>query len=163
MQPTVDPNVVLYGLTVKDLLIGGGWFFTIAGWFVSNAQANTREKRKEVRAEIEACIKLLADMLVKSRIYFGDSCLALTEKSRAAEIRFDLQRLLTRVERLEGRYAAFDVINACGELMDSVSGDPFESAKRPVLSPDSDFMAKIESDIHTLIDQLESGFSKAFK
>lgn len=162
MPTPVDPDVILAGLTAKDLLIGGGWFFTIAGWFVSNSQANTRERRKEVRAETDACIKLLAELLVKARAYFCSSPSDPLAKPRAAEIRFELHRLITRIERLESKHAGFDVIGACGELMDSVSGDPFESAERTELSADSDLMLKIESDIHFLIDQLEDGFAKVF-
>jgi hypothetical protein len=52
MSSTFNADVLFLGLTAKDLLIAGGWFFTIIGWLVSNAQANSRERRKEVRAEI---------------------------------------------------------------------------------------------------------------
>jgi hypothetical protein len=162
MPTVVNPDVIFLGLTAKDLLIAGGWFFTIVGWLVSNAQANSREKRKEVRAEVDACIKLLAELVLKTRFYF---CVPATDplsKSKAAEIRFELQRLITRVERLEGKHAQFDVTGACGELMDSISGDPFESADREVLAADSDLLLRIESDTHVLINQLEDGFVKAF-
>lgn len=162
MPTAVNPDAIFLGLTAKDLLIAGGWFFTIVGWLVSNAQANSREKRKEARAEIDACIKLLAELVLKSRSYFGAPVTDPLAKSRAAEIRFELQRLITRVERLEGKHAEFDVTGACGELMDAVSGDPFESAGREALAADSDLLLKIESDTHLLIDQLEDGFVKAF-
>lgn len=161
MAEPVVTDVIL-GLTAKDILIAGGWFFTIIGWGVSNSQANKREKRKEVRAEVDACSKLAAELLVKARRYFASASSDSTSKGVAAEIRFELQRLLTRVERLEGKYPAFEVIGACGELMDSISGDPFESASRQELAADSDLLLKIESDIHCLIDQMEAGFVKEF-
>lgn len=163
MPPPSNPDVILYGLTAKDLLIGGGWLFTIFGWFVSNTQANSREKRKEIRTEIDACCKLSAELLAKSRTYFGSTPLDPQSKPGAAQIRFDLQRLFTRVERLQKKYVGFDVIGACEELLDSASGDPFESAQRPKFDADSDRMLKIESDVHCLIDQLEDGFIKVFK
>ena len=162
MPAVVNPDVIFYGLTAKDLLIAGGWFLTIGGWSVSNRQANSREKRKEARSEIDACIKLLADLVLKSRSYFGAPTTDPLSKSKAAEIRFELQRLITRVERLEGKHAQFDVTGACGELMDAISGDPFESADRAVLTADSDLLVKLESDTHVLINQLEDGFVKAF-
>lgn len=163
MPTPVAPDVILAGLTAKDLLIAGGWLLIIIGWFVSNAQATSRETRKEVRAETDACINLLAELLTKARTYFCGTPADPLAKSRAAEIRFELHRLLTRIERLENKHGGFDVIGACGELMDSVSGDPFESAERTELSADSDLMLKIESDIHFLIDQLEDGFAKVFR
>lgn len=162
MPTAVNPDVIFLGLTAKDLLIAGGWFFTIVGWLVSNSQANSREKRKEARAEIDACIKLLAELVLKSRAYFGAPASDTLSKSRAAEIRFELQRLIARVERLEGKHAQFDVTGACGELMDAITHDPFESADRVELAADSDLLMKIESDTHVLIDQLEDGFIKAF-
>ena len=162
MSSTVIADVLFHGLTAKDLLIAGGWLFTIIGWVVSNAQAASRERRKEVRAEIDACIKLQADLVLKSRTYFGSPESDPLSKSRAAEIRFELQRLITRVERLEGKYPQFDVTGACGELMDAISGDPFESVDREALPADSGLLLKIESDTHVLIDQLEDGFFNAF-
>lgn len=162
MPTAVNSDVLFLGLTAKDLLIAGGWFFTIVGWLVSNAQANNREKRKETRVEIDACIKLLAELVIKSRAYYGAAASDPLSKSRASEMRFELQRLITRVERLEGKHARFDVTGACGELMDAISGDPFESADREVFAADSDLLLKIESDTHVLINQLEDGFVKAF-
>ena len=162
MPTAVNPDVIFLGLTAKDLLIAGGWFFTIIGWLVSSAQANSREKRKEVRAEIDACVKLLAELVIKSRFYFTSPATDSLSKSQAAEIRFELQRLITRVERLERKHAEFDVTGVCGELLDAVSGDPFDSADREALAADSDLLLKIESDTHVLINQLEDGFVKAF-
>ena len=162
MSMTVGPDEVFFGLTVKDLLIAGGWLFTIFGWLVSNAQANRREKRKEARAEVDACIKLLAELVTKSRDYYGEAAANPQSKSRGSEIRFELQRLIARVERLERKHAQFDVTGACGELMDSISGDPFESADRQALAADADLLLRIESAAHVLIEQLEDGFIKAF-
>ena len=154
---------IALGLTAKDLLIAGGWALTIVGWLVSNTQANRREKRKEARAETDACTKLAVELVLKSRAYFGAPASDSLSKPRAAEIRFDLQRLFTRVERLKGNRDQSDVLKACGELMDAISGDPFESADRGVFAADSDLLQRIESDTHVLIDQLEDGFVKAFK
>jgi hypothetical protein len=162
MSTAISPDVIFLGLTAKDLLIAGGWFFTIVGWLVSNSQATSREKRKEARAEIDACIKLLGELVLKSRAYFGAPAVDALSKSRAAEIRFELQRLIARVERLEGKHAQFDVTGACGELLDAITNDPFESASRTELDVDSDLLMKIESDTHLLIDQLEDGFMRTF-
>ena len=162
MPNSVNPDALFLGLTARDLLIAGGWFFTIVGWLVSNAQANSRERRKEARAEVDACIKLLAELVIKTRSYFGTVVTDPLSKSKAAEIRFELQRLITRVERLENKHPEFDVIGACGELLDAISDDPFESAAREIFGAESELMMKIESDTHVLINQMEDGFVKAF-
>ena len=90
MPTAVNPDVILLGLTAKDLLIAGGWLLTIIGWLVSSSQANSRERRKEARAEIDACIKLLSELVIKTRIYYGAAASDLLSKSRASEIRFEL-------------------------------------------------------------------------
>ena len=162
MAGSIGSDVILLGLSAKDLLIAGGWFFTIIGWIVSSSQADNREKRKEVRSEVDACSKLATELLTKARRYFASASSDLTSKGVAAEIRFELQRLLTRVERLESNYAAFEVVGACGELMDSITGDPFESSSRQEVAADSDLLLKIESDILFLIDHMEAGFAKEF-
>ena len=90
MSTAVNPDVILLGLTAKDLLIAGGWLLTIIGWLVSSSQANSRERRKEARAEIDACIKLLSELLIKTRTYYGAAASDLLSKSRASEIRFEL-------------------------------------------------------------------------
>jgi hypothetical protein len=162
MATAVNPGEIFLGLNAKDLLIAGAWCLTVVGWFVSNAQATSREERKETRAEIDACIKLLTELMIKSRAYYHLEVTDALSKSRASEIRFELQRLIFRVERMESKYAQFDVVGACGELMDSISGDPFESADRQALTADSDLLLKIESDTHFLINQMEDGFIKAF-
>jgi hypothetical protein len=104
----------------------------------------------------------LGELVLKSRAYFGAPAVDALSKSRAAEIRFELQRLIARVERLEGKHAQFDVTGACGELLDAITNDPFESASRTELDVDSDLLMKIESDTHLLIDQLEDGFMRTF-
>jgi hypothetical protein len=162
MSTVANPDLIVLGLTAKDLWFAGGWFVTVVGWLVSNSQANRRERRKEARAEIDACIKLLTELVLKARTYFCTPVSDQQSKSKAAEIRFELQRLITRAERLEAKHAQFDLTGACGELMDAISGDPFESSAREALAVDADLLLKIESDTHVLISQLEDGFINAF-
>lgn len=149
-------------MTSKDLLIAGGWIVAVAGWLVGNYQANRREKRKETRTEIDACCKMAAEILVKCRVYYGTLADDPLDASRSADIRFEVQRLFIRAERLQNKYAKFEVIGACEELLDSSSGDQFESKERPVFAANSNLLLKIESDIHFLIDRLEDGFAKEF-
>lgn len=158
-----DRNILFLGLTLKDLLIAGGWLLTIFGWFISGTQANNREIRKEIRSEVDACCKMVSDLLVKARVYYSSPPTDPLEQSRASEISFDLQRLITRIERLEKRYSQFEMMGAGSELMDSLTGGDFATADRKLETANSDLMQKIESDIHFLIDRLEDGFYFVFK
>ena len=152
-----------WNVTAKDLLLAGGWFFTIFGWAVTNAQANRRELRKETRTDVDACCRMAGDLLAKARKYYASAASHSENKALAAELRFDLQRLLARVERLETNSSKCEVTGACVELMDSVTGGDFETATRPAYSFDSERLLKTESDTHLLMDQLENGFKLSFK
>jgi hypothetical protein len=155
-------QIILFGLSAKELLLAGTWLVTMIGWIVTNRQANNRENRKDARAELEACCKMAAELLNKCRTYYAQEPIHQQEKCLAAEIGFELKRLIIRAERLESRYGSFDVIGACVELVDSVSGGDFESKTRKVRMPDSRKIRKIESDIHFLMNQLEDGFFNQF-
>lgn len=147
----------------KDVLIGVGWLLTIVGWLVSSRQANKREERKEIRSEVDACCRTTAELLAKTRKYYAMASAPDSEAVTGAEIRFDLQRLFVRVERLERIYPQFDVMNAGGELLDSITGGDFEVVTRVACAADSEKMLKIESDAHFLMDSLEDGFQRAFR
>lgn len=136
-----------------------GWFVTVLGWFITSYQANQREVRKERRAEVDACCKMAADLLDKARKFYalpGDSAEA---KVLAADIRFLLQRLLTRAERLQTLDSAFDVVSAGAALMESLTGADFDSISRPAWGPNEMRMQAIEADTHAAMDALEAGFS----
>ncbi len=162
-MPTNSSDFVFYGLTFKDVLIAVGWLVTIVGWGVSNRAANNREKRKESRAEVDACTKQLGELILKVRDYFTKPANDSQAKLASTTILFELRRLVGRLEILEAKYPQFEVVNACGELFDSVTGDPFDSTERVELLPSSDHMLKIESDVLFLIGQLEMGFYSKFK
>jgi hypothetical protein len=148
-----NPDIIFLGLTLRDLLVAVGWFLTVLSWFVSHSQANRREMRKETRAEIDACIKLTTELVSNARIYYGKS--DETSKSQAAEIQFELKRFIARVERLEKKLIKFEVTDVCGELLDAITGDPFESSDRETLSADSDVVIKIQACALALIARLE--------
>jgi hypothetical protein len=162
MPAAANPDFIFLGLTLKDILISGGWFLTIAGWFVSNYQTNLREIRKESWSEKDACIKLVSELVSKSRTYYGTLPTDKLSKSQAAEIQFELQRVIARLERLEKKHLKFEVTDVCGDLFQAITGDPFESLDRTVLNADSDVVINIEMHAHAVIDQLEEGFVVSF-
>ncbi len=104
-----------------------------------------------------------ADLLAKSRKYFALAGSDDDAKPLAADIRFDLHRLLSRVERLERKFPKFQIIAAAGQLMDSMTGDDFDSLERVKESLDSDRMIRIESDLHHVLNCLEDGHADTFK
>jgi hypothetical protein len=145
-------------------LIGVAWVLAAAGWGVSSLQANAREARKETRSEVDACCKIGADLLEKSRRFFAKegsdpACIA-----EAADIKFGLRRLLTRMDRLRKQRRPFGhIMGVASDLFEVVSGADFESVKRPSYAANSSRLNEIEEATHRLIDTLESAFASEFR
>lgn len=139
------------------------WGLTLVGWFVSHRLTSARELRKERKGEIDACAKMATDLVSKARQYYT---VAPTDPKCAeleSQIKFDLYRLMKRVERLEAAHPQFDTDGIRQALMDSLVGDSFESAQRTPVAHSDVLLIAIESDVHQLIDTMEDGFARAFK
>ena len=149
-------------LTLKDWLIAGGWLLTVLGWLVSNLQANSRERRKEARAEVDACCDLIAELLDDARAYYLKPGTDADALPKASDIKFKMLRLLTRVERLERKAGTSDAVTHGGDLMDSITGGDFEQHTRLARVPTDPLFNRIESASHFLMDSLEESFAKAF-
>lgn len=146
----------------KDALVTVGWL--VVGWLIGNLQANNREKRKECRAEIEAICKAALELFLKLREYYSFLPSDEEDDIRIAEISFEVKRILIRTERLNRRVPHFkSALVACGEFFDCMISNPFASKSREKYGPGSQILREIEASVHNLIDQLEEGFSAAFK
>jgi hypothetical protein len=145
----------------KDLAILVTWSLTALGWFYNARTASQREVRKEVRKEVDDCIKAAYELLQLTKDYYYD-----TERTKDAErttrVRFDLQRLLTRVERLGSRCTKISAGGQLASLMDNLTGDDFDAATRAVLMPRDSRVRQMEAAVHGLIDTLEAGFLNQF-
>lgn len=145
----------------KDLAIVVTWLLTAVGWSYNARTASRREVRKEVRKEVDDCIKSAYDLLQLTKDYYYDA-----ERSRDADrtsrIRFDLQRLLTRLERLSTRCPHVSSDEERARLMDTLTGDDFDVVTRAVLLPRDVRVRQMEASVHTLIDRLEAGFFRQF-
>lgn len=145
----------------KDVAIVGSWALTAIGWFLNARTSNQRELRKEVRKEIDDCIKAAYDLLQLTKDYYYDPERT-HDAGRTSQIRFDLQRLLTRIERLSGRCKKITGTYQLGELMDRLTGDDFDTVTRRVLVPRDERVRAMEQSVHALIDKLEDGFLQQF-
>jgi len=140
------------------------WILTGVGWAVSGFQANARESRKETRSEVDACCKIAADLLEKSRRYYGKAGADLACVAEASDINFTLRRLLTRMTRLRNQRRPFrHIMGAAGELFERVSGGDFDSIQRGAYAANSPRLRDIEEATHRLIDTLESAFALEFR
>lgn len=146
----------------KDLTIVVSWLLTCAGWYYNSKSAADREVRKEARKEVDECIKAAYDLLQQTKAYYYDADRG-KDADRTSRIRFDLHRLLKRLERLSSRFKNLDSNLQSGELMDCLTGDDFDQLLRSVLVPRDERVRAMESSVHALIDRLEDGFYTHFK
>ncbi|MBS0340420.1 MAG: hypothetical protein JSS56_07820 [Proteobacteria bacterium] len=149
--------------THKDALIAVTWIIAGANWIITNRQANRREVRKETRGEIDALIKALTELLGKCRVYYQHPATDAQDKTRSAEIAFEIKRILTRTQTMADRQPGFQLsADKASDLWERITGDPFQSSARQVVAADGPELQEIESAALALIDALEQGFSEGY-
>lgn len=145
----------------KDAAIVVTWALTTLGWYYNSKAANERELRKEVRKEVDDCIRAAYDLLSQVKAYYYDPGRE-HDAERTSKIRFDQHRLFTRLERLTKRCPLMATYEQRGALMDQFTGDDFDSVTRAVLAPRDQRIREMEGVAHALIDRLEETFIEQF-
>jgi hypothetical protein len=147
----------------KDALTGVSWLLVAVGWFISNGQANQREKRKETRSEVDAICKVVAEVLIKCRTYYSTPPNDPKDDERGSEIAFEVHRIVTRTERLQDRVIYFNkAVDSVGSFFDAITSAPFQSKTRLPVSAGSPKLLEIEAAVHGLIDALEESFTFSY-
>ncbi|WP_162989574.1 hypothetical protein [Comamonas sp. lk] len=165
----MNSEEVSFFAAYKDHLVVVAWLLVVVGWFLNNSQSNLREKRKETRSEIDAICKKASELADSCREYYTKPVDPQNDVSESSKIAFEVYRIVSRVERLNGRVKRCDgspfekSVKCCGVFFEAITSDPFKSSTREKLAPDSDFILNIEESTHGLMDSLEDGFSLAFK
>jgi hypothetical protein len=153
----------------KDALVSVSWIIAALGWLVSNYQTNKREKRKEIRVEVDAICKNLADLLDRCRDYYSNDSSDPLDDVRSSKIAFEVHRIIFRVEKLNSRIKTCEnrpfqsAQAACYDFMNAVTGDLFQSKMRPPILFNSIEFLNIEACTHELMNQLELAFSDHYK
>lgn len=136
---------------------------TVVGWYVANSASAKREIRKERRAEVDACCKMLAEILAKTRSYYTKGAEHEDSVKLGREVVFELHRVLQRIERLEDSCPKFEVSGTCAQLHEAATGGEFESKERKALPHDASEIMQIEYWTHMTMDRLEDGFVATFR
>lgn len=145
------------------------WVFVVAGWLISNRQANNREKRKEYRAEIDAIEKQVRVVLDSLGKYFLLKNGSPESQNLELQIKVLFRDIDLRRERLEKRKNSTSVTkfindsnNAFESFFDLATGHYFESSE--TIDP-----KLVDQHIHELnifalvaVESLHSLFLKKF-
>lgn len=154
---------------LKDYGPSFAWIIAAVGWAITNSQANTREKRKEVRAEIAAIEEKLGAILEKLAEYLRNPVRDERAQLLELEIVVGFQSLDLMHERLAKRQQGgavglyIDAIKKYQEeFFDLATGSYFETAVR---MPEKDVNPRIQA-LHAkaflLIESLHSFFLAKF-
>lgn len=145
------------------------WAVAAVGWFVTNRQSNTREKRKEVRGEIDALEELIQSIAEKMAVYLRTTSDDAPASIIALEIVVIFQAVDQRIERLKKRQKGGEL----GLYFDKIEGERenfFDLATRTYFqTPDrlaepklSEHIVEIYSFSFILIEALHSYFLMKF-
>jgi hypothetical protein len=154
---------------LKDYGAPGAWIFAAIGWFISNRHANTREKRKEFRGEIEAIEKIIKLVSEKLSTYFklqnrNDVAIALE-----LEIKLLFKELDMKWDRLSKRDVPSSMGNyqlqcktALERLFDFSTSQFFETSNRLPLNLIDEHIVGINIRALQFVEALHSLFLKKF-
>lgn len=145
------------------------WVVAALGWAVTNRQANTREKRKELRSEIDALEKAIQSIAEKMAVYLRRKAEDATAAVSELEIIVLFQSVDRRIERIKKRQSGgtlglyIDRIDKEREqLFDLSTGEYFQTPallEEPLLSQR---ITEIHSQAQILIEALHSFFLMKF-
>lgn len=154
---------------LKDYGPAFAWVIAAIGWSITNYQANVREKRKELRSEIDALEKAIQSVAEKMATYLrreeGDATAPVSE----LEVIVLFQSIDRRIERIKKRQSGgtlglyIDRINVEREkFYDFATGEYFQT---PVLLKEPELSQRI-TEVHAhaqiLIETLHSFFLMKF-
>jgi ethanolamine utilization microcompartment shell protein EutL len=130
----------------------------VLGWFVSNAQANRREDRKEARASVDLSKKMILTIGDDALKYLcgGPNDIAVLIKSNLDALEVELSRMphfRVRGAPLMGRLIDFQ---------DAITGGDFETADRSAKSTTSAEVAQVLRTRNALLAETERQFRAFF-
>lgn len=154
---------------LKDYGPAFAWVIAALGWGITNHQANVREKRKELRSELDALEKAIQSIAEKMTTYLRRKAGDVTGPVTELEVIVLFQSVDRRIERLRKRQSGgtlglyFDKIaDEREQFFDFCTGSYFQT---PVLLAEPDLshrITEVHSRAQVLIETLHSFFLMKF-
>jgi len=135
------------------------WGLIIAGWKVVSADHNKRERRKEIRAAINALSQQIRNCEEKSHEYWMLSEENDRAKILSVAIKRDLQRISVEWFRVQSDCKIPKSHQRLIAFRRSITAGDFEVKGRGAAADNSEKILRISDAAIDLIDALEDGFS----
>lgn len=136
------------------------WFLVALGWVVVNAQNNSREKRKEVRAKVDSIIRSvreIEELAIMHHIQAQDDL-------RCMKIKRDLARVSREISIVRAAGLRADsCITYHRRLRQSITLSNFETSSYEPLPLTSNQIADISATSESLRFQLEKEYFRKFQ
>jgi len=133
----LDPESMMLAELIKDYGPPVAWIVAIIGLYFNNRSANTREKRKEFRSEIDAIEKIVKDLLGKLNTYNRSKTRDDAAKQTEVEIKVLFREIDMKWDRLARRQSGGELrlliapcANCLEQFFDHATDKYFETDDR---------------------------------
>jgi hypothetical protein len=134
----------------------------ILGWWVVSRDHDNRERRKEIRGQIEELTREVHEIELKTYDYLPTTADSNESLSLGLRLKSDLQRLALALARL-AKVEEINVKDAMTLLRQAVTGDDFDSKARKPAGLDSAWALKVQIAANKMIDDLEWAFREKYR
>lgn len=136
-----------------------GWIITGLGWYITSAQANTRDKRKELRAQIDSLIETIDITQEFAFEYYSNQGDA-RQKNRL-QLFQKLQKIETKNSVITKYENNFDVNSEFSGFWEAITDGDFDSKLLKKLDSSDERFSRISSACSYLISKIEVWYLNA--
>lgn len=145
------------------------WLVAAIGWIVGNVQANRRERRKELRSEIEDVARLVKDVATETKKFYRSTPGSPEHVECVVTVQALVREIDVRIERLKrGGLAYFSAAlrdataSAQERYFDETTGGSFGTSARPSGANLTNVLLRHHAAGLALIESLHAQFSREF-
>lgn len=151
------------GINLPELINDYGpiiaWALVIIGWWLANNQANGRERRKELRADIDRIDSIVKGLVASHRRY-RTGVPGSEDDVESVHIKVATSHLGLCLARTPDQIYTADVKRLQADLFERLTGGDFECATRSALLHSHQSILTVEFSAIQLMDELERAYLK---
>jgi len=147
---------------IKDYGPAIAWLLVIIGWWITSNQADHREKRKEIRAELDRLAHMIRQLVEDHRLYFTSPPQSAEESKYAVAVKAAFRRISMTLERQSARLDLVQTQSLFSQFYELITGGEFETTARQVRASNDHSFIVATSFAERIIDAMERAFLARF-